>query len=373
MNDKITNYNIITLGASGAGKTVFLASLFKHLSIATDEGIYLEVDRKQQKKLSAIYAQVVNKEVWPVGTQEATKWCFTCYVKTQDLQDYPVCRFSYLDYKGGILTDIDEDASYSNFNITKEIDDADAVIVLIDGLQLYKYIHSGYQLTDQGVVKWLNMDLPNTLKEAQRVKNKPLHFVITKWDLLEGKYNLSTVRDCLGSKCIEFRNLIDTRKNSKAVHPIRLIPISSVGKEFVTMHSDGTMKKNLNKVPQPFQLEIPLSYVLIDKVVTSYNNIDDYEILVQDKLSFWLDLIPDALKQGKLLTRKQRIEGLQNVSDTRTALSYLFQTFVANIKNFENNYPEANLGGDMEFPALQESEPIEKPNLLKTIWNGIFS
>ena len=75
----------------------------------------------------------------------------------------------------------------------------------------------------------------------------------------------------------------------------------------MTMQSDGSMKKNLGKVPKPFQLEIPLSYVLIDKVTAYYNNVDkenkDFEKSVQHKFGFLLDLIPDALKQGKLLTR----------------------------------------------------------------------
>lgn len=367
-NDKIANYNILTLGASGAGKTVFLASLFKHLSLATDEGIYLEVDHQQQKKLNAIYAQVASEEEWPAGTRETTTWCFTCCVKTHNLQDYPICQFSYIDYKGGILTDINEDGSDCNFDTKEIVENADAVIVLIDGLQLYKYIDSGYELKDQGVVKWLYRDLPSLLKDADHVKKKPLHFVVTKWDLLEGKYNFSTVIDCLGSRCKEFKKLIEIRKTAGC--PVRLIPISSVGNKFVTM-LDGRMKKNLRIIPEPFQLEIPLSYLLIDQVVTSYKSIDDYEILVEEKLSFWLDLIPDAFKRGRVLTREQRIEALKNVSDTRTAFSYLFQTFVANIKNFEDKYPEANLNGDINFD-LPTPQPIKQPNLIKTLWDRFF-
>lgn len=354
---KVENYKIITLGTSGAGKTVFLASLFKQLSLPTDEGIYLDVQNaKQQKELNGIYTQVANKESWPIGTKELTEWCFTCYVRTQNLENYPVCKFSYIDYKGGMLTDLDkdDDLSDSTFNFRQEIPKANAVIVLIDGRQLYEFIRTGFDLSDPGITKWLTNDLPNTIQLANRVKKNPVHFVITKWDLLEGQYDLSTIRESLKSKCKEFEKLVDGRV--KAGCPVRLIPISSVGNEFVTMQPDGSMKKNLGKVPKPFQLEIPLSYVLIDKVATYYNHIDkgnkDFEESVQNKFGFLLDLIPDTVKRGKQLTHEERIQNLKNVSDTKTAFTYLIETFVANITEFEKNYPEAKLGGDVKIPDL---------------------
>lgn len=346
------NYNIITLGASGAGKTVFLASLFKQLSIPTDEGIYLETE--QDKQLNATYAQVESKdEPWPQGTKQLTKCCFTCCVKTQDFEDYPVCQFSYIDYKGGTLTDIsqDEDLSDFTFKFKEEIPHADALIILIDGQKLRKCLDTDFDRQDEGNRIFLGIDLPNTIQLVNKAKQIPVHFVITKWDLLEEKYDLSKVREDLESKCSEFKKLVNQRKG--ASYPLRLIPISSVGNKFVTMQPDGSMKKNLGEVPEPFQLEIPLSYVLIDKVAAYYNNVDkkneDFEKSVQNKFGFLLDLIPDAVKRGKLLTREQRIQKLKNVSDTKTAFTYLIDTFVANITEFEKNYPQANLGGDIEI------------------------
>ncbi len=360
------DYNIITLGASGSGKTVFLASLFKELSLPTDEGIYLEVqDLKKQKKLTQIYAKVANDESWPSGTLGITKWHFTCCVRTPELlDDYKVCQFNYLDFAGGITTDIfsDKEGEIFEKELSDQIDSADAVLVLIDGGQLFKYIQTGYDLKDPGISTWLLTDLPNTIKLANKVKENPVHFVITKWDVLEGIYDLSTVRYCLESTCEEFKRLVQQRV--RAGYPVRLIPISSVGKEFVTMQSDGSMKKNLGKVPKPFQLEIPLSYVLIDKVTAYYNNVDkenkDFEKSVQHKFGFLLDLIPDALKQGKLLTREERIQSLKNVSDSTTAFTYLINTFWGHIKEFEKNYPHSILGDDIKRPKPSQVDKEEQ-------------
>jgi len=56
----VNTYKIVSLGASGAGKTVFLSSMFKALSIQGDYTFFLEVeDRTKEKILNAIYANVV--------------------------------------------------------------------------------------------------------------------------------------------------------------------------------------------------------------------------------------------------------------------------------------------------------------------------
>ncbi len=49
------SYKIVALGASGAGKTVFLSSLYKELSTQGKYGFYVDVEnRNQQKKLNQI-------------------------------------------------------------------------------------------------------------------------------------------------------------------------------------------------------------------------------------------------------------------------------------------------------------------------------
>ena len=348
------NYNIITLGASGAGKTVFLASLFKQLSLPADEGVYLTASEDQRIELNKIYTQIAKDESWPVGTiRKITKWHFTCHVRAQDFNEYPVCQFTYLDYGGGIITDKNEEEGEEEnlsdfaFNLGDEVHHADAVIVLIDGSHLYKLMKSNI---DDGVTKWLYTDLPGTIQLANLVRKQPVHFIITKWDLLQESHDLSKVREHLIERCEEFKRLVVQRV--KAGCPVRLIPISSVGYKFVSMQPDGSMKKNLNEKLEPFQLEIPLSYVLVDKVVQHYNNAGKEnkarQNLLDSKLNFLLELIPDSFKLGKLLTREERGKRLREIRDTKTALSYLFDIFASHITEFEQNFPAANLGGNIE-------------------------
>jgi WD40 repeat protein len=46
-------YKIITLGASGSGKTVFLASMFKALGIQVDHGFYLHAISRDNRILAS--------------------------------------------------------------------------------------------------------------------------------------------------------------------------------------------------------------------------------------------------------------------------------------------------------------------------------
>ena len=157
------NYNIITLGPSGAGKTVFLASLFKQLSTATQEGFFLELpDNEQRKNFNEIYSIIIGEDQdWPSGTRDITRIKFTGYVKNFDLETFPVCEFTYIDYGGGLITDTLPDQR-DIFDFQKNVSNADAVLAMIDGLKLLKLMQ-GENLENETIIQFLLKDLPNMM------------------------------------------------------------------------------------------------------------------------------------------------------------------------------------------------------------------
>jgi hypothetical protein len=259
----MNNYNIITLGASGSGKTVLLASLFKLLSIQGEHGFFIEIENSQKRNyLNNIYTEIISGETWPHGTKgEVTQWTFTCCVKTPDISSYPACQFTYFDYAGGLLTDAIEKEEQEDFH--KKVNDADAVLVIIDGLKVLDFMQDN-DINNKDVLVFLTRDLPSILQVADDYKkDTPVHFIISKWDLLATRnYTLLEVRHRLLEKVPEFRNVVHSR--NKANCPVRLIPVSSVGMGFATLQPDGQMKKNPGTIPHPFQVEVPLACVLID-------------------------------------------------------------------------------------------------------------
>jgi hypothetical protein len=258
----MNNYSIIMLGSSGSGKTVFLSSLYKRLSTQSELGFFLQVDTaEKRKRLNNIYTQVAADEKWPAGTRysEVSEWTFTCRVQNpNDLSIYDACSFTYLDYAGGRITEeADEEDESSEFN--DKFKTADALLGLLDGQKLCSL------MKNEKIGKvWAIKDLSNMIQEMQKMEGlkKPVHFVISKWDIVEQSYSLGQIRDRL-LEIDEFKNLIKLRNQAKST--VRLIPVSAVGKGFAIAQSDGGMKKT-GELPKPFQVEVPLACILPDMI-----------------------------------------------------------------------------------------------------------
>ena len=258
----MNNYSIIMLGSSGSGKTVFLSSLYKRLSTQSELGFFLQVDTaEKRKRLNNIYTQVAADEKWPAGTRysEVSEWTFTCRVQNpSDLSIYDACSFTYLDYAGGRITEeADEEDESSEFN--DKFKTASALLGLLDGQKLCSL------MKNEKIGKvWAIKDLSNMIQEMQKMEGlkKPVHFVISKWDIVEQSYSLEQIRDRL-LEIDEFKNLIKLRNQAKST--VRLIPVSAVGKGFAIAQSDGGMKKT-GELPKPFQVEVPLACILPDMI-----------------------------------------------------------------------------------------------------------
>ncbi|MEA5508748.1 hypothetical protein VB715_03120 [Crocosphaera sp. UHCC 0190] len=255
-------YKVLTLGASGGGKTVFLASLFKQLSTQGEHGFFLDVENHYERKLlNQYYTEIVTGDAWPKPTKGTVKeGTFTCSVKTPDLSIHPACKFVYKDYPGGLLSEIAEDEfSDYNINFNQEVKSADAVLAILDGQKVLQFLQGKH---DKFLDIWLHTELANLMHLIQECPKIPVHFIISKWDLIDnhGSFDLSDIRHRL-NKIEEFKNVVKYRNVADC--PIRLIPVSSVGFDFATFQ-EGSMRKKSEVMPKPFQTEIPLACVLID-------------------------------------------------------------------------------------------------------------
>ncbi len=96
---ELQEFQVLVLGGSGAGKTVFLAMLASHLGIQGDAGFYLKLqDFKQESHLLNVASQIADTSSnWPPGTRRGaegvTTWQFTCGVTHQG-RNVNGCRFS---------------------------------------------------------------------------------------------------------------------------------------------------------------------------------------------------------------------------------------------------------------------------------------
>lgn len=379
------NFKIITLGASGAGKTVFLASMFKALSTQKNSSFKLDVEEPDKRKLlNSTYTQILTGDTWPPGTKNISEWTFTCKVQTEDFDNYNACQFTYFDYAGGRLTDIEKDEELENV-----VQQADTVLGLLDGQKIYAWLNGSDQLRAN---VFLSTDLPNILKRMQKL-TVPVHFVITKWDVLDQKFTLSQIHEKLLT-IPAFAQLIKSRGEAGSI--VRIIPVSAIGLEFATLQPDGSMKKNPGKIPFPFLLEAPISCVLPDRLQQLHNEkqaqekqleqqiqkIDDGNIVVGalvggldflgvglEGLELLLELNDTAeFKMARLFTkatsmvtslakggikginekiskgsRKKKETTLKSVKDEQSALIHAMNVFYDFEKDLIDSFPESKL------------------------------
>ena len=360
---------ILTLGGPAAGKTVYLASLYKKLAIQNnDPNSFYQFclrtsDRDNGRFLTSTFANIVdpNKD-FPSGTRELTHWNFDCQVKSKN-QVYSVCQFDYLDYAGGIINQQSSQSGQEENikSLNKSIENADAIFVLLDGVKIF-HLLSGNNKAD-GLHKWLHEDIANILDDLQDI-NIPIYFAITKWDCLQSKYSLKEIGEKL-KEFERFKNFIDNFSHDRE-SIIRLIPISSLGDGFAEMifGIDGDIKgiKKTGKLKiTPYNVEIPIAYALIDTLITRYNK----KIKEEKSKLFFLrlfglstDFLPFPLDSLGSQTVEKIINNLQNqmppvdnnkkidlldIKSEAQAIKHLIDCFWYLTKKFENDYPSSIL------------------------------
>jgi hypothetical protein len=377
----VTNYDVLVLGASGSGKTVFLASMDSKLSVQNrDVGFFLSVPLKQRRLLAQKFAEVAYGAEWPAGTREISEWLFTCNVFAPNSATFPVCEFTYTDYAGGLVTDPNE-----SDELQAKVDSADALLGIIDGHKLNAELDDTV-VAPPGTRVWQDLDIiiPELAPQEGSV---PVHFIISKWDLLHDKYTLAEVRDRL-LEHNGFSNLVESRVDRQI--PVRLIPVSSVGMGFAELQ-DGVMKKIPNAVPKPFQVEMPICHVLMDKLKTEIETLrnKESEIMSQSvpaptaQVGFWAslkaagaglvqslveDFLPAKYQYASPIISKaisyleaeqreaeeaararserlgrERDESLRQVQDQATAMKSTMDSFMYQMSKLSRDFPESDL------------------------------
>ncbi len=163
--------NILMVGHSGAGKTSFMAGMYKYLG--EDKGGFgISAKNPTQKAHLQRMAQGLQKGVYPAGTDVQNRYEFAFTVLGHDL-----VPFNWIDYRGGILLSDDPDDEDIEEFMTA-IKNSDALVVFLDGQKLI-----------QPGARW-NMEydiLLSCIECSLSVSRRswfPISFVITKCDTL---------------------------------------------------------------------------------------------------------------------------------------------------------------------------------------------
>jgi GTPase SAR1 family protein len=396
------NYQIIILGPRSSGKTLLLASMYYQLSVPEKYNIYLLCDNTStltnptdgtqmtpHKLLIERYTKLGDYSAdWEPGTVDVEQWQFTCKVQRPDVdfETYTACRFTYLDYAGG-----DFDIDGHNDELETKLKGADSLLGLLDGEKILSMMQG-----KDGGLREINRDLANMMHYIMGQRH-PVHFVISKWDLLEGMFSLESVRKRL-LKVEPLRKFVKLRGEGNSI--VRLIPVSAVGLNFAKLEN-GIMIKIPEANLKPFLVEMPLACVLPDKIQSELEQIQQRKQEIEEQeidstprqnikdLLFdiigrgidWfnenivpelppslrvssdiLEMISEAAQARARQSRKEqesrirefatkRAESLKAVENEETALNYALKVFVEMQTRLDYHFPASIL----DLPNSTES------------------
>ncbi|MFD5084421.1 hypothetical protein ACFWOG_17495 [Kitasatospora sp. NPDC058406] len=253
---------VTVVGPRSSGKTVYLASLFARLSQQDPElGFSVTLPLGQSQQLNAVYEQVVGPGDWPIPSTPADfpVWDFTCTVSTPARRRLTPFAVSYVDYSGELLTQGDLYPE-SLEKLDRLMTASPFLLILLDGERVLRFLAGDNRLISE---------YRPVFSHLGANQDAVVHFVLTKWDLLEAAgHTLEQVADRLCATR-EFRLFVDGRRALQGDGGvIRLIPVSSVGRGFARLDENGHVVKTPGARPDPLDVEVPFMAVVVDLFTT---------------------------------------------------------------------------------------------------------
>ncbi len=349
---KIPEINITMLGMKGAGKTVYLTALyneFKQIGHEDYERFFVQTDNDTKNLLNNYISLLNSDNTWPTGTSGFHKLKFECY--TAKSPAIPACRFNISDYAGGMLSESKFHHPRNLESLERDIANADILLGFLDGIHIANLFRDG--LFPKLFSIWEKEELSRILTQMQG-SSASVHLVITKWDYVQSvipEITLEQVKYEL-LKINSFERLISSKRGK---YIIRLIPISSVGADFIS-HSinefkvkDGKINRNTMKSfgvkmrikegakLAPRNIDIPLVYALYDPIKLAYmksereiKKMSFFEGLWNKVKEIFLDEFSAFLPPGLKDTIKKNyarwiIEAMENQVRKRVAMRSIAQ------------------------------------------------
>jgi hypothetical protein len=270
---KVPTFSVFVLGTRGSGKTVFMASMFQRLLAYSEErGYYLRcTDEKLKRRLLETSSKVLAVDQgWPDANMNAIEYPFECAYETKPVgAPDTLCRFTYLDYPGGWLSEADPP---KEFSIKKKTQDAHAILVLLDGQKIKDFMDDVNDNVTSDILL-----LTSVLQQCSP-SLKPIYFLITKSDLLDNsQYGFEKTQEAL-FRIPAFWDFVSTQATKSQLR-FRMIFVSAVGPSFCMRDvRTGKMRKLSGGTWSPINIDKSISMTLLDQVRLVADQLDDYVV-----------------------------------------------------------------------------------------------
>jgi len=286
---------ILMIGNKESGKTTYMASAFGMM----DEGIhgfYINTDNTTKEWFQRLYRQIGCGN-YPDATDKRGSYHFTLYHNQQNILD-----FDWIDYNGGIITDI------SIENLKNDIDSSSGMMIFLDSVALLNNDISTHRF--RRIIALVSSKLEST--------DSPLFSVIivlTKYDKLPKGVDFKEVTESI-------RPFVEAADENDKLY-IRIVPVSCTRSGF-------------------YNVDLPLLDVLDSGLKLSY-------IMASIEAKYYAEQAQDFAKRigfidwgiSKLFGAKTNGELATECRDKaleRLALFESLETPVERLSNYVSNY-----------------------------------
>ena len=252
-------FDIFVLGTRSSGKSVLLASLYRQLSSMDGITNFFARcdDPEQHRELCDNYDELLDTEAdWPAGTYSVDSYDLQCFHRLRG-KSLPVFSIRFHDYPGGYVSNQIERRDF----IEERAAQCNSAMALIDGRKLRDRLDD----CEDNPAHSLHRDLDSLVRVLQQCVGKPIHFILTKADLLPpAKYPLKDIIAEL-KRHKGFSDILAQQCDAETT--CYLIPVSAVGPNFAVLDpADGVIRKRGNGTIEPFHFDVMTSVSMVDTV-----------------------------------------------------------------------------------------------------------
>lgn len=377
---------VIMIGPDGCGKTLYLAVLLQQQFVANPKNRWRlhPVKMEQAAFLNQTFATLIDPdEDFPPPTRrgELIDYDFDLRVAGSHNTVTPL-KLSYLDFPGDIVR-VPQAGETDEFG--QRVEDADVVMGLFDGLDVLRMMQHP-ERTPAQCLQGKYGSLLIWLARNKYQMDMPIHFVITKWDLLEeAGFSFAAVK----AKLLQFPEFVrftqrekkrvfdaETQTTKEQVYPpAHLIPMSALGTGFAELSGERMIKKGKTGV-NPEDIILPLALAVCDGIRVRWDsNRERFTDAINDIISALVFVVeyvapPPAnllMRMGTALfrwweskrtnnsqldmewlrrRRAQYQRGELTVTDERSAWESLVSDLALQIAEFQSTHPESRLTCD---------------------------
>lgn len=344
---------VTMVGKSGSGKTTYMAALHEVLGVNRVNEFYIAPTAADFRDGISKIGQFEQLSFrfrdfgFPPGTTQSTLWSFDLLHKNKF-----VSSFEWIDYRGGILEEINNPNLDSDETIKAEVDEllghislSDSVLLFADAITLTSYnntserrLHSGAQVINN-LFRLYSIHNPN--------RKLTLMIILTKADsdLISQEWKQDNYAQLIDIGLDTFDEVVSMTKYNSPNWKGGIIAIGSVGEG--KLYSERSIPKDfrdpiivktkITGFPEPINVEHPLFYCigsnLEEQMHLAERNASEYQRRVNVALAksnilreFWSMVtgMPSPNDIALEFRRKYQIE-MENLRSIRPFISPLYE------------------------------------------------